>query len=603
MKPMNLADPFVPMSIVDRKFWDGIRAHPAKSALLSAEIEPVEKLPARPPLPSAVDFLVSIRNNDRRRTDNLFRAQRSGLAGLVLRRLNDGPGEDDQLLNWLWDIATQPSWTPAAHTPGRTVPIPDRPVLELVSCDMAMVLAEAREALLAWLDSQSKQLSLSIVREVENRIVKPFGEGAEVWWHPLDDKPGRLLNNWTGVCAGSILAAAMSLERQGFPQPKAIDRAFDALGDFFRDAFTESGECDEGIGYWNYGVEVACFGLCCLSAEQRAKAVDPKRLAQVADYPRRAHLVGRTFFCSNDGNPRNSIPLVCAYWLAEVTDNDFLRWWRQVEPVSLGRGLPQALRALMFMPERADPPMQPPAHDPARFLPDQQVAIFQRSLGGKTVSCTLEGGHNAENHNHNDLGTFQVWLDERVLVPDLGQPEYTSDFFGPKRYSYLVPSSGGHCCPLINGHEQRPGREAAASNVRFSPRTGELSLDLTAAYPDEAGLLKWTRQMHAPLNDAEVTDLADEYVLKIDGTIVHRVWLADEPKIEDDTIARTSALLIRFDPKPRALTVSSFNAGELRLRSFPREKTLYRVEAEYAARANQPLGVATQMRLADDGAK
>lgn len=597
MKPSNFVDPFVPMSVQDRDGWTRVRDHPVMGELVKAEVELADQLAARPVLPSAVDFLVSVRDNDRRRTDNVFRAQRAGLARLVLRRLVNGPDADDQLLNWLWDIATQPSWTPAAHTPGRTVPLSDQPVIELVSCDMAMLLAETREVLLPWLDSQSKQLSQSIVREVERRIVKPFGEGAYVWWHPLDEKPGRLLNNWTGVCAGSILAASLSLERQGFPQPKAIARAFDALGDFFRDAFTESGECDEGIGYWNYGLEIACFGLRCLTPEQRAKAVDPRRLAQVADYPRRAHLSGQTFFCSNDGNPRNAIPPVCGYWLAEVTGNDFLRWWRQDSKLSVQRGLPQVLRALAFVPQQADRALPAPVHEPARFLPDQQVVIFQRPFNGKIVSCTLEGGHNAENHNHNDLGTFQVWVDERVLVPDLGQPQYTSDFFGPKRYGYLVPSSGGHCCPLINGHEQRAGREAAASNVRFSPETGEMSLDLTAAYPDEAGLLKWTRLMHAPLDHAEVTDLADEYVLQRDGTIVHRIWLIDEPKIDVGSVARTAGLTIRFDPKPRVLKVSTHNAGELRLFSFAKEQTLYRLEAEYPASANQPLKVSTQLRV------
>lgn len=597
---MNQAEPlpaYTPVRIDDRAAWERIRDRMQSAGVEPPGVETLTLVPPRPTLPAATDYLASIRANDRGTTDRIFSNQRVTLGELVLHRLLEGPRDDDRLLNWLWDVATQPSWTPAAHTPGRTVPRSDQHVIELVSCDMAMLLAEVADALRPWLAAQCKPLAETLPLEVERRIVKPFGDGAEAWWHPLDGKPGRLLNNWTGVCAGAILSAALALERLGRPQPKAIERAIDALGDFFRGAFTESGECDEGIGYWNYGVFVACFGLCCLPADRLAKAVDRDRLAQVADYPRRAHLFGDVFFCSNDGNPKNSIAPICGTWLAEVTGNDFLRWWNQQSPPRGKRGLPELLRLMAFVPDRKPDPLPAPRHEPARLLLDQQVAIFQRSLHGRTVSCTIEGGHNAENHNHNDLGTIQLWINDGVLIPDLGKPEYTSDFFGPKRYTYLVPSSGGHCCPLVNGHEQRPGRDAATRNARFSPETGEMSLELTAAYPAEAGLKKWVRSLHAPPNDADVTELSDEFVLQSDGTIVHRLWLVDEPRLEDGASASVPGLTLRLEPRPDALKVSEFNAGELRLNSFAASRSLYRLEASYHAKAGQPLVIATRIRV------
>ena len=49
------------------------------------------------------------------------------------------------------------------------------------------------------------------------------------------------------------------------------------------------------------------------------------------------------------------------------------------------------------------------------------------------VGVALKGGHNAEEHNHNDLGSFVVVLDATPVLLDPGNEHYTARTFGPRR--------------------------------------------------------------------------------------------------------------------------------------------------------------------------
>jgi hypothetical protein len=98
----------------------------------------------------------------------------------------------------------------------------------------------------------------------------------------------------------------------------------------------------------------------------------------------------------------------------------------------------------------------------------------------------LKGGHNAEAHNHNDLGSFTLALGRESPVGDPGGPHaYTTDTFGPQRYTkFQVFRSRTHPVPLVAGGEQVPGREAAARVVKadFTDEKDTFVLDLRSAY-------------------------------------------------------------------------------------------------------------------------
>jgi hypothetical protein len=229
------------------------------------------------------------------------------------------------------------------------------------------------------------------------------------------------------------------------------------LRKYLQDGFTEHGECDQGIGYWSYGLAFAMAGLSRLSNAEYEAVVDRERLRTIANYPHRAHLFGGTFYAGNDGDAVNpAVPWLCEI-LAASEGIEWLREWASAVPAAADWSFSQLLRNLSI---RATPPkLGPESVSASSYLPDQQVAILRTPR----VIAILEGGHNDERHNHNDIGSVRIFVDNTAIVPDLGNRTYTADYFSDKRYTYLATSSLGHNCPIVNGHAQRPSREAIAT--------------------------------------------------------------------------------------------------------------------------------------------
>ena len=56
----------------------------------------------------------------------------------------------------------------------------------------------------------------------------------------------------------------------------------------------------------------------------------------------------------------------------------------------------------------------------------------------------MKGGHNAEQHNHNDVGSFIVALGHSTPLVDPGAEVYTGRTFSRRRYDSNVLNSFGH---------------------------------------------------------------------------------------------------------------------------------------------------------------
>ena len=97
----------------------------------------------------------------------------------------------------------------------------------------------------------------------------------------------------------------------------------------------------------------------------------------------------------------------------------------------------------------------------------------------------MKGGHNAENHNHNDLGSVTVALDGAPAVIDVGRPTYDGRTFGPDRYSLWTMRSDWHSVPEPRGILQSAGAEWRSGRLEGDDDgTGATwTLDLSGAWP------------------------------------------------------------------------------------------------------------------------
>jgi hypothetical protein len=125
------------------------------------------------------------------------------------------------------------------------------------------------------------------------------------------------------------------------------------------------------------------------------------------------------------------------------------------------------------------------------------------------------GGHNAESHNHNDVGDFIVYADGEPVIVDAGRGNYTARTFSSKRYELWFTQSQYHNLPIVNGFGQLAGKKFNARNVKSSVSDKEvsLSMDIAPAFAEQAGVQNWNRVVK--LNRAKnVVEIADDYLLK-----------------------------------------------------------------------------------------
>ncbi len=184
---------------------------------------------------------------------------------------------------------------------------------------------------------------------------------------------------------------------------------------------------------------------------------------------------------------------------------------------SLGRVLPALFNLTAI---QSAPKAQPLVRDV--WMPGIQVMAARMTEGSaKGLYIAAQGGHNAESHNHNDVGNFMVFADGKPAIIDIGVETYSAKTFSSKRYDIWTMQSAYHNLPTIGGVMQAAGRQYAASDVsyRSDDSAAELNLNIAKAYPPEAGLESWKRTLRFDRAKKQI-EVRDDYALaKVKGPI------------------------------------------------------------------------------------
>jgi hypothetical protein len=104
----------------------------------------------------------------------------------------------------------------------------------------------------------------------------------------------------------------------------------------------------------------------------------------------------------------------------------------------------------------------------------------------------MQAAPNQRPHGHNDSGSFIVFHDGNPIIVDIGPEAYTA-----ARYKFSVQSAY-HNLPTIGGVMQsNKDPKYRASDLHYSTDVSRASvaMNLATAYPEEAGLIRWTRTL------------------------------------------------------------------------------------------------------------
>ncbi|MFC3798450.1 hypothetical protein [Cohnella sp. GCM10012308] len=420
----------------------------------------------------------------------------------------------ETLEDLIWAICEEHSWALPAHLPWSYEQlvesrVPMAQTVDLFAAETAHALAETlyllEDRLNPWVVHRVKE-------ELERRVFGPVFSSAYTFrweWRT---------SNWASVCAGAIGMAALLMVEDGERLAGMIGRLTGAIACFL-EGFGEDGCCTEGFSYWEYG-----FGYYVYFAEMlRAYTgggldlLQGDKIAAIARFPAAVALTSpqSVNFSDSVEQPFLSTGLHSRlYERIQAPLPEMTRTARFHENATYR--FPQMVRNLIW----TDPThLNRPITTGTYLFSDADWVVDKRMLGGTLFAFAAKGGHNDEPHNHNDLGHFLLHAGGETLLVDLGQGAYTRDYFGEKRYEQVHASSEGHAVPVINGCVQGTGKSyrGIALETDIRERTLAVKLDLTEAYPVEAGLNVFCRTFQwacePERGEAELT-LTDAFVFR-----------------------------------------------------------------------------------------
>ena len=484
----------------DRDAWTALPAE-VKDHVMKAGEQALGKPYA--PLPASL-FLEYARTGNRSRFEAVQSGRRSHLRDVVLAECIEGKGRFlDDIADGVWSISEETFWGVPAHLGaqrrGVGLPEPGEPIIELFSAETAALLAWTRYLLRPQLDKVNPLVGERISLEIERRMLGVYHRRNDFGWMGLNnDHP---VNNWNPWISSNVLTCALLAENDAARRAETVYKILTSL-DRFLDSYHEDGGCDEGPSYWSRaGASLfECLELLRSATGDSVNYFDLPLVRQIGAYIYRVHIAGDWFvnFADAPAKVHPDGALMYRFGVA-VGDADLKAFGayqvqhRGLSLENLGRALPALFG---FSEMRAAEAREPLVRN--AWMPGTQVATA-RNRQGSTAGFYFAalGGHNAESHNHNDVGNFVVFLDGKPVLIDVGVETYTAKTFSSKRYEIWTMQSAFHNLPTINGVMQAAGRQYAARDVSFrSDDAGaEFAADIAAAYPKEAGVEKWARSI------------------------------------------------------------------------------------------------------------
>jgi hypothetical protein len=538
----------------DRKHWDDVPADKRRAKIEAAEMA-VGKGWAAIPATLLLEFQ---RNGNRTHYEAASFSRRKRLRDLALAECLEGRGRFlDEILNGVWLLCEETWWGVPAHLnmqkAGTGLPDVEEPVVDLFAAETASLVAWVGWLLGGELRKSSALVPIRINVEIERRILAPCRERIDFWWMGLDPSHPRDVNNWNPWINSNWLTCALLLEK---PERRAavVYKILCSL-DKFLDAYPDDGGCDEGPGYWNRaGASLFdCLDLLHSASNGAIDVYANPLVREIGRYIYRVHVAGTYYINFADAPAKVDLTAATTYAYGQrIGDAKLMAQGAFAlalqdpndDEESMGRDLRTLFLSAAMRSGNAQPPLAGES-----WLPGIQVLSARRAEGSTSgLYLAAQGGHNAESHNHNDVGNFIVYADGLPAIIDLGPEAYTAKTFSPRRYEIWTMRSAYHNCPLIHGSEQNAGREFAARAVeyRLTPTGPQLNMDIAAAYPRHSGVERWLR---AWLFDREKNTIRvdDEWTLSAEGKLELTLMTAAEPRALDGAVILKDRVRVEHD--------------------------------------------------------
>lgn len=458
----------------------------------------------------ASDYLEYERSGNRKVMENPFDANNQAIVQLLFAELAEGKGRFmDQLINGVFHSCEMTSWALSAHLvrqpDGRSLPAYDYDMIDLTAGDLGNMLSWVYYFMHESFDKINPEISRRLYHELDKRIMVPYLEDDSFWWMAVNYKDGDMINNWNPWCNSNALMTFMLLENDTDRLAKAVMRSIESV-DKFINYVHQDGACEEGPSYWGHASGKLLDYLVLLSdiTGDRINVFDNPQIRNMGEYISRSY-VGNGWvvnFADASAKGGGDPYLIFRYGKA-IQSQELLAF---AGYLNTGKGIGLKSRDVYrileaFQVDRELQQMKDPRKSPDyTWYPETE---FYYARKGKAFFAA-KGGYNDESHNHNDAGTFSLWVNDTPMLIDAGVGTYTRQTFSSERYTIWTMQSNYHNLPLVNGVPQKYGRKYKAKVLDAA--NGRFSVDIAGAYPAEAKIKEWKRSYQVKGNRLAIRD-------------------------------------------------------------------------------------------------
>lgn len=525
----------------------------------------------------ATDYLEYERSGSRQVMEKPFGDNNNALSQLMLAELAEGKGRfTDQIINGVWYACDMPSWVLSAHLTAqktkRNLPDPAEHIIDLTSGDMGSLLSWALYFFRDGWDTINPVISRRLEQCIRERILKPYMARNDYWWQALQNKPGQMVNNWNPWCNFNVLACFLLVEKNKDTLAAAVYRTMQSV-DQFINYVKEDGACEEGPSYWGHaaGKLYDYLQLLSYATAGRISIFDKPMIRDMGEYISRSYVGNGWVVNFADASAKGGKGAGIIYRYGKAVNSEEMQSFaaylsrQEKEDVQEGRDFFRTLENIRYNKElNAVPPAMPKAM--FTWYPQTEFCYMKNNTG---FFFAAKGGFNNESHNHNDVGSFSLYVNQVPVFIDAGVGTYTRQTFSSERYTIWTMQSNYHNLPMINGEPQLFGAVYHSANTTFDERKRKFSLNISGAYGEKAAVQKWLRTYTLSDKALKIEDNIALREIK-DTTIINFLTWA-EPKIMQPgkiTLQKEGvAVVMQYDPTALLPSVEAIPQTDKRLSS------------------------------------
>jgi len=498
-------------SYSDRAGWDKLLGDDKDRYIKRGE----ERLKYQWIVVKATDYLEYERSGNRRIMEDPFFANNQAISDLLIAELAEGKGRFlDQLINGVFHLCEMTTWSLSAHNPmqksNRALPSYDDPVFDLFAGHTGNNLAWTYYFMKEAFDKVDPEISRRLRHELQVRIMDTYLTNDSFWWMGRKSEKSSQ-NNWNPWCNSNALIVFMLLENDRETLTKAVYESMRSV-DQYLNFIKSDGACDEGPAYWLNAAGRLCdyLEMLTLITQGKVNLLSHPFVKALGEYICRSYVGSGWVVNFADASARGGgDPFLC-YRYGKAVDSEELKHYAahlllKGTVLNPSPDIYRFLKSLEIKDELAAETPQT-ITPPFVWYPETEFCYLANDDG---LFLAAKGGFNNESHNHNDVGSFNLYINQTPILIDAGVGTYTRQTFSGERYKIWTMQSNYHNLPMINGEAQPAGAQFKSRNATARPN--HFSLDIAGAYPEKAQVERWTRSYDLKGKEVFITD---DYSLK-----------------------------------------------------------------------------------------